>query len=420
MISTTPRLERESLIAWYRRNRARSAQLFALIDESALGERPIPLRHPFVFYQGHLPAFSFLVLNERALGEAPLDPSMERLFERGIDPSSADAARKLQPVDWPSPEAVERFARACDERVEAALARAPLVDPSVPRLVRGQAAYTILEHEAMHHETLAYIIHRLDDKRKGRLAQAHYDGAPPENALRSVGAGTAVLGVDPDSIAFGWDNEFGPYEAHVPAFTMQRYPVTNADWLAFVKAGGPLPPFWTERDGALFLQGMFEVLPLPGSWPVYVTHDQADAYAGWAGMRLPSEAQFQRAAYGTPAGADRPYPWGDAVPDALHGNFGFERFDPESVDAHPAGASAWEIEDLVGNGWEWTATPFGPFPGFEPMASYPQYSVDFFDGKHFVLKGASPVTARELIRPSFRNWFYGDYPYAYAKFRCVA
>jgi len=75
---------------------------------------------------------------------------------------------------------------------------------------------------------------------------------------------------------------------------------------------------------------------------------------------------------------------------------------------------------LIGNGWEWTGTPFAPFPGFEPMASYPQYSADFFDGKHFVMKGASPVTSADLIRRSFRNWFYDDYPYMYAKFRCVA
>ena len=112
-------------------------------------------------------------------------------------------------------------------------------------------------------------------------------------------------------------------------------------------------------------------------------------------------------------------PWGDAPPSAEHGNFGFVRFDPEPVDAHPAGTSAWGIADLIGNGWEWTATPFAPLPGFEPMASYPQYSADFFDGKHYVMKGASPVTPRELIRRSFRNWFYSDYPYMYAKFRCV-
>ena len=77
------------------------------------------------------------------------------------------------------------------------------------------------------------------------------------------------------------------------------------------------------------------------------------------------------------------------------------------------------FEDLVGNGWEWTSTTFGPFPGFTPMASYPEYSADFFDGEHFVMKGASSATSRELLRPTFRNWFRGRYPYVYASFRCV-
>ena len=89
------------------------------------------------------------------------------------------------------------------------------------------------------------------------------------------------------------------------------------------------------------------------------------------------------------------------------------------VGSRPAGASAWGVQDLVGNGWEWTSTVFEPFPGFEPMPSYPVYSADFFDGKHYVMKGASPATAKELLRRSFRNWFRGNYPYVYATFRCV-
>jgi gamma-glutamyl hercynylcysteine S-oxide synthase len=419
MISTTPGLDRSVLIDWYRRNRERSAQLFALIDDDAFFVRPIPLRHPFIFYEGHLPAFSFLTLNERALGQAPIDAAYEKLFERGIDPGSTDAARAHERGDWPTRAHVEAFARTCDERVIDALQNATLIDPAVPRLRRGQSAYTILEHEPMHHETLTYIIHQLDYAKKGRIAQEHHDAAPVPNQLQEVAAGIAHMGADPDAIPFGWDNEFGPSAVDVPRFAMQRYPVTNGDWLRFVEAGGPVPVFWVERDGEFALRGVFEELPLPRSWPVYVSHDNAQAYADWAGMKLPTEAQFHRAAYGTPSAGDRIYPWGAAPPDAMHGNFDFERFDPEPVNAHPAGASAWEIEDLVGNGWEWTSSVFGPFPGFEPMASYPQYSADFFDGKHYVMKGASPVTARELIRPSFRNWFYGNYPYMYAKFRCV-
>ena len=412
-------LPREALADWYRRNRERSAQLFALVDPSAYYTRPIALRHPFAFYEGHLPAFSFLTLNERALGEVPVDPRMEKLFERGIDPASIDAAQKHSRADWPSKEEIEAFGRACDERVYDAIANARLVDGTVPRLVRGQAVFTVLEHEPMHHETLMYIIHRLPADSKGRVPQPHHDTTPPRNEFVRVPAGTATLGAKRDAIAFGWDNEFGEQRVDVPAFSVQRYAVTNAEYLDFVREGGSAPPFWIERDGEFLLRAAFEDLPMPLSWPVYATNDQATEYATWKDGRLMTEAEYHRAAYGTPSADERPYPWGEELPHALHGNFDFERFDPEPVDAHPAGASAWGIYDLVGNGWEWTSTPFAPFPGFQPMASYPQYSADFFDGKHFVIKGASPVTARELVRRSFRNWFYADYPYMYAKFRVV-
>jgi len=99
--------------------------------------------------------------------------------------------------------------------------------------------------------------------------------------------------------------------------------------------------------------------------------------------------------------------------------FDFESWDPHPAGSHPRGASAWGIHDLVGNGWEWTGSVFAPFPGFSALPSYPEYSADFFDGEHFVMKGASSATARELLRPSFRNWFRPRYPYVYAAFRCV-
>ena len=166
------------------------------------------------------------------------------------------------------------------------------------------------------------------------------------------------------------------------------------------------------------------MVPLPLSWPVYVSHAEAAAYARWRGLRLPTEAEYQRAAFGEDgrngSGAgERVYPWGEGAPTAERGVFDFISWDPQPAGSHPAGASAWGVEDLAGNGWEWTSTPFAPFPGFRAMASYPEYSADFFDGEHFVMKGASPATARELLRPSFRNWFRGRYPYVYATFRCV-
>ena len=164
---------------------------------------------------------------------------------------------------------------------------------------------------------------------------------------------------------------------------------------------------------------MFERVPLPHDWPVYVTWDGAQAYADWRGRALPTEAEFHRAAYGTPNGHERCYPWGDALSGRPPANFDFVRWDPQPVGMHPEAASAFGVNDLVGNGWEWTSDVFAPFEGFTPMASYPEYSADFFDGSHYVLKGASPATARGLVRPGFRNWFRPRYPYVYATFRVV-
>jgi len=420
MQQTLAGLDRAALIDRYRRNRTRSAEIFGLVADDAFYGRPIPLRHPFVFYEGHIPAFSFLTLNERALGEGPIDAGYEKLFERGIDPGTLDDAERHARSDWPTRDQVAAFARACDERVEHAFSESRIENPDVPRLVRAQSAFTILEHEVMHHETLMYIVHQLDPLHKRRVVQRHDDRAAPRNAMRTVAAGSATLGADGDEIAFGWDNEFGKNEVAVPAFEIMTYPVTNADWMAFVRDGGPVPEFWVQQSGEWRLRGTFEELPLPESWPVYVSHRYAEAYAAWAGMRLPTEAEYHRAAFSTPAGDERAYPWGDDAPRPEHGNFGFVRFDPVPVGSFPLGASAWGINDLVGNGWEWTSTPFAPLPGFRPMASYPQYSVDFFDDAHFVIKGASPVTHARLVRRSFRNWFRADYPYVYATFRCVA
>lgn len=398
------------LHARYLRNRERSAQIFALVDACAYYERPIPLRHPFAFYEGHLPAFSAITLNERVFGDDPVDARLERIFQRGIDPEGeAEAARHARP-EWPARDEIEAFARRCDARVAKAIHRA---DGAA-----RDAIHTILEHEEMHQETLMYIVHRTSPEWKGRIQQRHHDAPEPRAEPAAIPAGAATLGAQRSS-GFGWDNEFEETTLDVPGFGIDRYPVTNDAYLTFVRDGGPVPPFWIEREGEFRLLGVFDELPLPLSWPVYATHQQARAYAAWRGARLMTEPEFHRAAFATPSGEERPYPWGAEAPSALHGNFNFERYDPEPVDAHPAGTSAWGVADLVGNGWEWTASPFEPLAGFVPMPAYPQYSADFFDGRHYVLKGASPVTARELIRRSFRNWFYEDYPYMYAKFRCA-
>lgn len=428
-----------ALAARYRRLRERSSQLFDLVSESAYYTRPILLRHPTVFYEGHLPAFSFNTLVKRALGEGGIDERLETLFARGIDPSEADSS--ASGCQWPHRDEVRQFADEADARVLRALESSELDRPGHPLLDRGEAAFVILEHEAMHQETLLYMWHRLpfDDKQRPADYRPCVHAPLPVAEWRAVPPGRATLGVDRDVLAFGWDNELPSCIASVPAFEIERHDVTNAAFLQFVEAAGYRDPrwwrpedwawiqseriehplFWQPSDRGWMWRGMFELIALPMAWPVYVSHAEARAYAAWRGGRLPTEAEFQRAAYGSPDGGERPFPWGAAAPDRTHGTFDFASWDPTPVGAHPAGQSAWGIDDLIGNGWEWTGSVFAPFPGFVPSPSYPEYSADFFDGDHYVMKGASPVTARELIRPTFRNWFRPRYPYVYATFRVV-
>lgn len=429
-----------TFIAWYRRNRERSQALFDLLADDAYYSQPIALRYPIVFYEGHLPAFSFNTLVKKALGGPSIDAQLERLFARGIDPQDADPSRPA-PETWPSREAVRAFAAEADRRVLDVLEHSDLDRPGDPLLDRSEAVFAILEHEAMHQETLLYMWHRLAFEKKRRPAGylPRVGERVPTNQWIEIPAGRARLGADRGTIPFGWDNEHPAHSEDVGAFSIEGHDVTNDAFLEFIDAGGydderwwcaedwewirreaiQHPLFWESIDGAWYWRGMFERVPLPAAWPVYVSYAEAAAYARWRGVRLPTEAEFQRAAFGTPDGGERLHPWGDAVPSTSHGVFDFSNWEPEPAGTHPAGRSAWGVDDLVGNGWEWTSTPFAPFAGFHAMASYPEYSADFFDGEHFVMKGASPVTARELLRPTFRNWFRPRYPYVYATFRCA-
>lgn len=440
-MATPTALDREALASAYLRSRERTEALFDAVRPGAYESRPIPLRNPICFYEGHMPAFAVNTLLKRGLGDPALDAEYERLFERGIDPED-DAALAPGARPWPSRIEIRSYGARAEQAVREALESRDIADERNPVLAAGLAAYTVLEHEAMHQETLHYIWHRLDYDQKVRplrLPAPWIGGEPPPPRSVRVSGGIATLGARPGQ-PFAWDNELPRHEVDVAAFSIDVHSVPNRDYLAFVEAGGydreqlwepqdwlwrsehahAHPLFWELHRGMWFWRGMWDLIPLPMAWPVYVSHAEASAYARWKGRRLPTESEYHRAAFGTLSGHERAHPWGDAEPDANYGNFDFARWDPVPVGSFPRGASAWGVHDLVGNGWEWTSTPFAPFEGFRPMPSYPQYSVDFFDGKHFVMKGASPATAKELVRRSLRNWFRPTYPYVYAKFRTVA
>ena len=369
--------------------RARTDALFELLDPEALYARPVAERHRLIFYLGHLEAFDWNLFSQHALDRGPLHPSFDRLFAFGIDPEPGRAPSD-QPSDWPSENEVRAYVARIRSELDAAISRLP-----------DRLTHVAIEHRLMHAETLAYLFHNLPYPSKRGPAPAPLGQVPnaPKNDWIDVPAGIAVLGRSRDD-GFGWDNEFDQHSVSAPAFRISRYKISNAEYLEYVRSGAPAPHFWVDRNGAWFLRAMFGEIPLPLDWPVYVTHSEASAYAHWRHAALPSEAQFHRASEGSKAA-----------------NADFVRWDP--VPVHAGRASHHGAVQMIGNGWEWTSTVFGPFAGFERFPFYPGYSADFFDGKHYVMKGASPRTAACFLRRSFRNWFRPDYPHAYAGFRLV-
>ena len=398
----------------YENVRRRTRQIFDLIAPEAFDMRPIPLRHPLRFYEGHLASFNFGMLLQSGFVKNDPQPELTKLFARGIDPLGTSAADKLTIRQWPERARVADYIAGVDNEMTRAFEGE--IDPIY--------LHTAVEHEEMHQETLMYLIHRVPYELKRKPANVRSERGKNLSSASwiQIEAGIAELGADPNEVPFGWDNEFPQMRAEVTAFEIASRKTSNGDFLEFVQGGGyederlwteagwkfiraskiKAPPFWRHRDGEWLYDGLFESMPLPLEWPVYVSHIEALAFTRWCSCRLPSESEWHRA-------FERA-----EVPKPERDNFDFVAWNPTQLSARNG-----EFLHLAGNGWEWTSTPFAGFPGFKPFAHYPGYSADFFDGLHFVLKGASPVTPAALVRRSFRNWFQDHYRYAYTAFRCA-
>ncbi len=426
---TATNSERLQLAARLAESRQLTDALFPLVRADAIYDRPIPERHRLIFYLGHLEAFDWNLIARDRFGLDSFHPEFDKLFAFGIDPVDGGLPTD-QPADWPCEKEIRSYNAQLRKRI----------DELIPQ-TEDLLIHVAIEHRLMHAETLAYLLHQVPiEKKLPGLQKIKFDEVPPHSPhMVQIPSGTATLGQSRENGVFGWDNEFDSIAVNVPQFRADAFPVTNAQFLEFVRQGGyeakslwsPDDWSWKEKAGVAHpffwrrsgyewrLRTMFAEIPLPSDWPVYVSYAEAAAYARWVNKRLPIEAQWHRMAYGTPDGLERSYPWGYDAPDECHGTFDFTRWDPTPVQAHPQGRSAFGVADLLGNGWEWTSTPFHPLPGFKAFSFYPGYSTNFFDGKHFVMKGGSPRTAACMLRRSFRNWFQPHYPYVFAKFRCV-
>lgn len=427
---------RSRLLSRLHSARAETDALFALIKPEFLFERPISERHRLAFYIGHLEAFDWNLLSA-ALGMTSENPALDTLFAFGIDPVDGQLPND-QPADWPPLQEFFRYRAQARSRLDDALHREGSgIDESAQI---DQLLGVAIEHRQMHAETLSYLLHRMPfDCKRGAAAgpQPARHVVVPESV--GIPAGEATLGASSLSGQFGWDNEFEAHAVEVPAFDIDKYKVTNQQYLAFLNDDGYLrrefwndadwtwnqanairhPAFWLQQDGQWHWRSMFSAIPLRPDWPVYVSHAEASAYARWAGRRLPTEAQWQRAAFGSNDDAPFSLPFKGRASESALGEPP-PRFDPFAVDAAellPPGP--FPVVGMRGNGWEWTSSPFAPFAGFRRFDFYPGYSEPFFDGRHFVLKGGSVRTAASMLRASFRNWFQPHYPYVYAGFRCV-
>jgi iron(II)-dependent oxidoreductase len=300
----------------------------------------------------------------------------------------------------------------------------------------------VAEHEEQHQETLLQCMQVLaDPPYRPATRRSLPAGRKPARDMVTLPAGPFLMGWQRGG--FAYDNEGTPHVVDLPAFRIDRFPVSHGEYLAFVEDGGyrrpelwhPLgwafreqeglaaPRHWRRGRGGSWLARFMDVeLPLAEAAErvlVHVCWYEADAYARWAGKRLPTEAEWEKAALWDPAtGTTRPWPWGEEPPAARLANVDQLAFAPAEVGAYPAGASPCGVEQLVGDCWEWTSSDFLPYPGFTAWP-YDEYSKIFFGSDYKVLRGASWATRPAVARGTFRNWDFPIRRQVFAGFRCA-
>ncbi|WP_063037058.1 ergothioneine biosynthesis protein EgtB [Nocardia grenadensis] len=410
---------REHIAATLIRARRRTAALTDCLDEAELRAQHSPLMSPLVWDLAHIGSQEELWLVRDVGGRAPVRPDIDELYD------AFKHARPNRPqLPLLGPDEARGYVGTVREKVWDVLDRNPLQDN---RLVAGGFAFgMIAQHEQQHDETML-ATHQL---RTG--APVLTAPAPPtaRTAVRGevvIPGGEFVMGTSADPWAL--DNERPAHPVRVPTFAIDAAPVGNAQYLAFVADGGyerrelwsergwahrleaglTAPQFWErDTDGRWWRRVFGALRPLRPEQPVvHVCWFEAEAYANWAGKRLPTEAEWEKAArYDPDTGCTRAYPWGDAEPDSTHANLGQRHLEPADIGAYPAGASPAGVHQLIGDIWEWTSSGFHPYPGFRAFP-YREYSEVFFGGDYRVLRGGSFGTDPVACRGTFRNW---DHP----------
>lgn len=412
---------RERIADELARARARTLRLVDF-DDDELCRQYDPLMSPLVWDLAHIGQQEELWVLRSGDAARPgmLPPVVEDLYDAFLHPRASRADLPLL-----SPAQARDYCRTVRS---AALDALDALDEDGPPDERAFVYGMVVSHENQHGETMLQAL----NLRAGAPLlhdSAAVPGGRPGLAGTSVlvPAGPFVLGVDAAFEPFSLDNERPAHVVDLPAFRIGTVPVTNGEWRRFLDDGGYRQPrWWSERgweyrsragltaprfwsaDGVTRIR-FGRVEDIPADEPVqHVTYFEAEAYASWAGARLPTEMEWEKACAWDPAtGTRRRYPWGEQAPSGAVANLGGSALRPAPVGAYPGGASAYGAEQMLGDVWEWTASPLRGWPGFVPMI-YQRYSQPFFFGDYRVLRGGSWAVEPGIARPSFRNW---DHPY---------
>ncbi|MBD1828905.1 ergothioneine biosynthesis protein EgtB [Microcoleus vaginatus GB1-A2] len=417
MISKSIQSCREAIYRDLQQCRRGTFKLFTDIDYDTFCRQAHPDFSPVGWHLGHIAYTEDLWLLQRCAGLEPVFPEYHRLF-------AADILPKKQRVFLPTLPEVGLYLDAVRKKVLDYLEVAPIDEQE--RLWRF-----IIQHESQHCETVAFVLQMQKKneeegrgkKEEGRLITESRLPITDSPAIEIPG-GEFYMGSD---AAEALDNERSRHLFYLEAYSIDRYPVTCRQYRDFMESGGYQNPDWWSGDGWKWLQSTKVDRPLYWSDnPAFNNHPvcgvswyEAEAYCNFTGKRLPSEAEWEKAAtWDATNQTYRIYPWGEEPPNGSLCNHGNNIANTSPVDAFPKGASAIGCCDMLGNVWEWTASTFDAYPGFE---SYPYrgYSQVYFDGEHRVLKGGSWATFPQALRSSFRNWYYPGVRQIISGFRCA-
>jgi gamma-glutamyl hercynylcysteine S-oxide synthase len=379
--------------------REMTLQLIEPLDNEQLNRVYSPILSPLIWDLGHIANFEELWLVQTIGGREPLHGELGRFYDAIENPRRSRGELPILRDDE-----LRSYLEDVRERTLEVLEEIDLDESDDPLLREGFVYEMLLAHEHQHNETMLQLLQMVEryDPVEIESAPATEPVAPgPDMVL--VESATHEIGAAPTG--FAYDNERPRHSVELPAFWIDRTPVTNGEFAAFVEETGAEPPMYWERDGdgwARTAMGRSE--PVDPLHPVvHVSWHQADAYARWAGKRLPTELEWEAAA----AGVDRE-----------RANLDLLAFGTAPAGAYADAASEHGAVQMLGDVWEWTSSDFRAYPGFEPFP-YPEYSQVFFGDEHKVLRGGAWATRRDVIRPSFRNWDLPQRRQIFAGLRCA-